>query len=649
MLLCQFHDVIPVRLLRSPAPRWHSGLVTRAHAPSCPLPQGSSIAEVYTDTRRIYDEAFAVLEGLRRAWVGALAAALGRAGQPPSPGADDRLAPTLQVANALPRPREEVLVVGRGCVEDATAGALDAAAQGGSLPVQRVACLLPRDAVAEEGLDEPQGDEARLAFPRSSGRCTQAEEGWALPLRLPALSAGAVALPSVLRVPGGQEARACPTEAGGAVLDNGVLRVEVGPGGAVTSLLHLASRPPREAVAPGGALNEWRLHEDMPFFWDAWDVMPYHRDAYAVVTGPRRGRRVREADTGEELPPVGKGGGSGGRDASPCVRVEVAESGPVRASVRVRVSRLGPQGSSAVFAYSLGALEGKMRVQCRVAWREEHRVLKAAFPTSVRARAAAATFETQCGSVQRPIHTNTAREWAMWEVCGHRWADVSEARFGVALANDGKYGHSARCGPRHTTLALSLLRGPRAPDRHCDRGVHEFSYALMPHGGDPFAAGVHAVAAELNDAVWLCDAAGGGGGGAELESALRLRHAQRGPCPVEMMACKLAEDGSGDLIVRLCEASGGYATALLEWPALGWLFRVQEVGLTERPVAELGTVAEAERARLSVLEAGDLAAVDAGGAISAPTAAVAPGAGVAAVVGLRPHQIATLRLSPDGE
>lgn len=610
------------------------------------LPQGSSIAEVYTDTRRIYDKAFAALEPLRREWVGALAAALGSASSAPSPSAEDRALPALQVANALPRAREEVLVLGRACVGEATAAALDAAVESGSLPVQRAAALLPPDDAVEEGLHAPQGDEARLAFVRGSGHCAQAQEGWVLPLRLPALTAAAVPLPSVLRAWDGLGATAQPTEGGGAVLDNGILRVQVGPCGAVTSLVYLAARPPREVVAPGCALNEWRLHEDMPFFWDAWDVMPYHRDTYTVVTGPRRGRRVRESDTGDELPAVGRGG-TGEEESAPAPRVSVSvvESGPVRASVRVHVPRLGPNGSAAVFAYSLGAAEGRLRVQCRVAWREDHHVLKAAFPTSVRARGAAATFETQCGSVQRPIHTNTSREWAMWEVCGHRWADVSEARFGLALANDGKYGHSARCGPRHTTLALSLLRAPRAPDRHCDRGVHEFSYALVPHGGDAFAAGVHAMAAELNDAVWLGDAGDGDGVGAGLESALQLSHVGEGPCPVEMMACKLAEDGSGDLIIRLCEVSGGHATALLQWPALGRRFQAQEVGLTERPVADLGTVAEEERAAVSVLEEAEVASVAAGGA----GPAVAPSGGVAVAATLRPHQIATLRLTPRRE
>ena len=94
--------------------------------------------------------------------------------------------------------------------------------------------------------------------------------------------------------------------------------------------------------------------------------------------------------------------------------------------------------------------------------------------------APAARFEIQFGHLARPTHANTAFEQARFEVCAQRWADLSEAGYGVALLNDCKYGYDVR----GHTLRLSLLRAPTAPDPLCDRGRHRFTYALLPHGGD---------------------------------------------------------------------------------------------------------------------------------------------------------------------
>ena len=113
-----------------------------------------------------------------------------------------------------------------------------------------------------------------------------------------------------------------------------------------------------------------------------------------------------------------------------------------------------------------------------VDWHEDHKFLKVAFPVAV--HAAQARFEIQFGHLARPTHANTAYERARFEVCAQRWADLSEAGFGVALLNDCKYGYDVR----GHTLRLSLLRAPTAPDPLCDRGRHRFTYALLPHGGE---------------------------------------------------------------------------------------------------------------------------------------------------------------------
>src|SRR5690606_3942933 len=81
--------------------------------------------------------------------------------------------------------------------------------------------------------------------------------------------------------------------------------------------------------------------------------------------------------------------------------------------------------------------------------------------------------------VERPTHKNTTWDLARFEVCAQKWADMSEGDYGIALLNNGKYGHDVS----GNTLRLSLLKSPKAPDPLCDMGVHRFSYVLLPHYG----------------------------------------------------------------------------------------------------------------------------------------------------------------------
>jgi len=90
-----------------------------------------------------------------------------------------------------------------------------------------------------------------------------------------------------------------------------------------------------------------------------------------------------------------------------------------------------------------------------------------------------ATYETQFGTVMRPTHRNTSWDQAKFEVCAHRFADLSEFGYGVAVINDCKYGY----GIEGQTIRLSLLRSPTAPDAEQDQGLHQFSFAIVPHVG----------------------------------------------------------------------------------------------------------------------------------------------------------------------
>ena len=117
----------------------------------------------------------------------------------------------------------------------------------------------------------------------------------------------------------------------------------------------------------------------------------------------------------------------------------------------------------------------RLEFHTQVDWYERHRMLRVSFPTIVQSDYA--TFDIQYGYVHRTQHNNTSFDMAQFEVCGHKYADVSTLDFGVALLSDCKYGYRVKDG----VLDLNLLRAPTSPDADADRGTHEFSYALLPH------------------------------------------------------------------------------------------------------------------------------------------------------------------------
>jgi alpha-mannosidase len=215
---------------------------------------------------------------------------------------------------------------------------------------------------------------------------------------------------------------------------------------------------------------------------------------------------------------------------------------------------------------------GRVDIATDVDWHETETFLKAAFPLDVRAERSAA--ETQFGYVYRATDTNTSWEAAKYEICAHRYLHVAEPGFGVALVNDSTYGHDVtrtvrRDGGTTTTVRLSLLRAPRFPDPETDQGVHRMRFALVP-GADLTDATREGYRINLPERRVPGDA--------EVEPLVRTDRDG-----VVISAVKLADDGSGDVVVRLYEAIGARATVRL---ALGFAATTcTETDLLERPLA----------------------------------------------------------------
>ncbi|XP_058150537.1 alpha-mannosidase 2C1 isoform X2 [Dasypus novemcinctus] len=244
---------------------------------------------------------------------------------------------------------------------------------------------------------------------------------------------------------------------GSVTLDNGIIRVRLDPTGHLSSLVLVASG--RETIAEGAVGNQFVLFDDVPLYWDAWDIMDYHLETRKPVLG-----QVGTLAVGTE----------GGLRGSAWFLLQLSPN-----------SRLSQE-----VVLDVGC--PYVRFHTEVHWHEAHKLLKVEFPARV--RSPQATYEIQFGHLQRPTHYNTSWDWARFEVWAHRWVDLSEHGFGLALLNDCKYGASVH----GSVLSLSLLRSPKAPDASADMGRHEFTYALMPHKGSFQDAGVIRAAYNLN-------------------------------------------------------------------------------------------------------------------------------------------------------
>lgn len=200
-------------------------------------------------------------------------------------------------------------------------------------------------------------------------------------------------------------------------------------------------------------------------------------------------------------------------------------------------------------------------------------MLKVAFPVNV--NSGRATYEIQFGNVERATHYNTSWDIAKFEVCAQKWVDLAEGDQGVALINDGKYGHDIH----GNVMRLTLLRSPKAPDPICDMGIHRFSYSLVPHYGPYNYAGIVQAAYAFNAPMRS----------ARLESST----GETGALPalvscddrnIVIEAVKKAE-ASGDMIVRLYECHNSRGRAEL---SCARAFRAAMLcDLEENEIAEL--------------------------------------------------------------
>lgn len=224
------------------------------------------------------------------------------------------------------------------------------------------------------------------------------------------------------------------------ILENEFLRVIIEPNtGDLSSVFDKIQQ--REILSGSG--NQLQSFQDQGQYWDAWNIDPNYAQ--------------------NPLPPT------------QLKSIQWLETGILCSSIRV-IRNLGK--SQFYQDYILWFNSPILEISTTVDWQETHVLVKAAFPLNL--EASYATYEIACGAIKRTTSPQTPAEKAKWEVPALGWADLGDDTYGVSLLNDCKYGYDAK----PSELRLTLLRSPCWPDQNADLGIHHFTYALYPHGGN---------------------------------------------------------------------------------------------------------------------------------------------------------------------
>jgi alpha-mannosidase len=238
-------------------------------------------------------------------------------------------------------------------------------------------------------------------------------------------------------------------------LENEFYCIRFDGNGLILSIFDKGAR--REVVAPGARANVFQRFQDRPTAFDAWNI---DEDALATATP------ITDLES-----------------------ARVLNLGPLAKGIR-QVRQFGDSTIQQDICLETGS--PLIRFDTTVDWRESWQMLKVAFPVDIHTDYA--TYEIQFGHVRRPTHRNTSWDRARFETCAHKWVDLSEPDYGVALLNESEYGHDIH----ENTIRLTLLKSSKSPDPKADMGTHHFGYALMPHAGDFRTAGVIQKAYEFN-------------------------------------------------------------------------------------------------------------------------------------------------------
>ena len=247
------------------------------------------------------------------------------------------------------------------------------------------------------------------------------------------------------------------------------------------------------------------LYEDRPLNWDAWDIDFYYRDSLL--------------------------------ETAKIEKINKVQNGPVLSLLEIHYN-IG--NSSIKQIITLSNRSKRLDFDTIVNWHEKHKMLRVHFPTNIVSEQA--SFDIQYGYVKRNTHKNTSWDRAKFEVVGHKYADLSDNDYGIAILNDCKYGYTIF----DKTVDLNLLRSPNNPDPDADLGEHSFTYSFYPHEHDLIRSNVIEESTRLNQPPLLFDHL------KNIESKSPINFEGEG---IEISAIKKSEENN-EIIIRAVETLG---------------------------------------------------------------------------------------------
>lgn len=225
----------------------------------------------------------------------------------------------------------------------------------------------------------------------------------------------------------------------GKTFENNYYKIQFNDDYEMQSILHKKTN--RELLKAGCTGNKLIAYDDTPVGFDAWELRDYHK---------QKSWQISNVD-----------------------KVEIVSQG-ARTGVKIKRSFCGSSITQTVYLYDTTE---RIDVENDIDWQTEHICLKAYFPVDINSKKA--TFDIQFGNLERTMSNNTSWDKAQFEVCAHKFADISDGNFGVALMNDCKYGYDVKNG----NLGITLLKCATYPAGNCDKGNHTFTYSIYAHEG----------------------------------------------------------------------------------------------------------------------------------------------------------------------
>ncbi|MCS4485174.1 glycosyl hydrolase-related protein [Gleimia sp. 6138-11-ORH1] len=294
-------------------------------------------------------------------------------------------------------------------------------------------------------------------------------------------------------------------------ISNGIITARFNQAGECESLVEVATG--REYLPANAAAGVLHVHQDFPNMWDAWDIDPFYRGSQTTVE-TRQLKSLTLTD-GQAI---------------------------VKATATYGQSEIN-------LTWSLAPGETGLDLQVEASWWESEKLLKLGFPVDIHTDQA--EYETQMGFIKRNTHENTSWDAYKFEAGAHRWIRIANAGAALAIANNATYGWDVTRHARGNRGTWSLVRATLIktavyPDPHQDQGNHSWKFRLIPG-----ASVENAVAA-----------------GQDINLG-RRKLTGKPVAPLFTLegltteSVALAPDGSGDVIIRAYEPTGGPANATL--------------------------------------------------------------------------------------